>query len=157
MALLLLAESLAIERDGVVNNGTQLQVSYYLLVPPSREALDGKGTNGAAFRKLVVHWMDTREGVVGISNAMNIAQATGMGTPVMSKYAAKMLLSPQAREFNRAQAAATLARNNSKEHLFTITKLFLDDASLSRGNIANPQPDINVQDAAASWSKFPRV
>lgn len=152
LALLLLAESIAIERDGFVNNGTQLQLSNYLLVPPSREALDGKGTNGAAFRKLVVHWMDTRESVVGISNAMNIAQATGMGTPVVSKYAAKMMLSPQAHWFNRAQAATTLAKNNSKEHLFTITKLFTDEASVSRGNIANPQPDINVQDVALAMA-----
>lgn len=148
LALLLLAESIAIERDAFVNNGTQLQLSNYLLAPPSREALNGKGTNGVAFRKLAVNWMDTREGVVGISNAMNIALSTSMGNPVVSKYAAKLMLSPQAREYNRAQSAATLARNNSKEYLFTMTKLFADEAVVSRNNIANPQPDINVQDVA---------
>ena len=152
LALLLLAESIAIERDGFVNNGTQLQVSNYLLASPSRELLIGKGTNGAAYRKLVVHWMDTREGVVGISNALNIAQSTGMGNPVVSKYAAKMMLSPQVREHNRAHATTMIAKNSSKEYLLAMTKLFSDEAVVSRGNIANPQPDINVQDVALAMA-----
>ena len=152
LALMFLAESLVPEREMGVINGSQIQLANYLYQQPMRESLNGRGQYGVPFQKLVHFWLETREGVVGISQAMGVAQSCGMEKAQISKFAVKLIGSPLAREYNRALGVSMIARNETKEYLHVITGLFNDEGPLARGNVGNPRPDINLQDFALAMA-----
>jgi hypothetical protein len=151
IALLLLAESMVDDAKAGFNP-FQYQVTNYLHQEPLRSAAAGAGRHGPALRRLVAHWMDTRRGPYGLQNTVGLAQVLQMGPRAVSRYAARVLTADGVQPWARANAAATLARNDGKEHLLTLTRLFTDDAMLIRGGPGNPQPDVQVRDAALGFA-----
>lgn len=151
IALLLLAESLVSEAK-VGFNPFQNQIAGYLYQDPLRRAATGEGKHGAAFRRLVVHWMDTRDSMNGMQSAMSLATQLRLGPRVVSKYAARQLALDGSPPWYRANAAAMIARHNSKEHLMAVTRLLTDATFVVRGGPNNPQPDIQVRDVGLAMA-----
>ncbi|OWK41084.1 hypothetical protein [Fimbriiglobus ruber] len=148
VALVMIGESLVPDRTLVVNNGGQYPIANFFYQPAGRDALAGNGPHGPAFRRVALHWLDTREGVSGVMQAMNVAQNSNLGPAVVSKLAARLLSVPNANPWTKTYAASVLARSNSREHLGAITHLFNDDTGLPRAGVNVNQPDIQVKDAA---------
>lgn len=151
VALLLLAESLVAEPKAGANP-LQLQLANLLYQDSLRRPAAGEGRHGPAFRRLILHWMDTRDGVTGLQNAMSLATFLQLGQPVVAKYAAKLLTAEGGQPWVRANAAAMVARNDGKDHLLAVTRLLADDAFVVRGGPNNPQPDIQVRDVALAMA-----
>lgn len=151
IALMLLAESLVSETKAGINP-FQLQLANFLSQEPLRRAATGEGKHGPAFRRLVVHWMDTRDSLIGLQSATNLATHLQMGPRVVSKYAARQLVLDGAQPWARANAAAMVAKNNGKEHLMAVTRLLTDQTYVVRGGPNNPQPDIQVRDVGLAMA-----
>jgi hypothetical protein len=151
VALLLLAESLVEESKAGVNP-FQLQLANLLYQDSLRRPAAGEGRHGPAFRRLILHWMDTRDGITGLQNAMSLATYLRLGEPVVAKYAARLLTVKGGQPWVRANAAAMVARNNGRDHLLTVTRLLADATFVVRGGPNNPQPDIQVRDVALAMA-----
>ena len=151
VALLLLAESLVPEAK-VGFNPFQNQLANFLPQDPLRQAVAGEGKRGPAFRRLVIHWMDTRDSLIGLQSATNLAATLQMGPRVVSKYAARQLTLNGAPPWARANAVALVAKNNGKEHLMAVTRLLTDQTYVVRGGPNNPQPDIQVRDVGLAMA-----
>jgi len=153
MALLILAESFVSERYVAIGN-SQYYITNFFYQPTAREALAGKGAYGEPFRNLTLHWMDTRDGVVGLTNAMGIAQNMNLGPQKVSAIAAKMLrtVGNANQMFNRANAITTIARHGAKEYLFEIAALFTDATPVVRAFPNNPQIEIQLRDIALAMA-----
>jgi hypothetical protein len=151
VALLLLADSLVSE-SATPPNPFQSQIASFLYQDPLRRTASGDGRYGPVFRRLVVHWMDTREGVVGLQNAMSLAVNLRMDSRAVCKYAVRMLTAPGAQPYYRAQGATMLARHNGRDYLFALTGLFADETVLVPGGPNNPQPEIQVRDVALAMA-----
>jgi hypothetical protein len=129
-----------------------MQIANLLFQDNLRKVASGEGKHGPAFRRLVIHWMDTRDSHTGLQSAMSLATFLRMGQPVVAKYAAKILTLEGIPAWARANAAAMVARNNGKEHLLAVTRLLTDDTFVSRGGPNNPQPDIQVRDVGLAMA-----
>lgn len=151
VALLLLAESLLAESKGGVNP-FQLQLVNLLYQDSLRRAAGGAGKHGPAFRRLVLHWMDTRDGITGMQSAMSLAAYLQLGPPVVARYAARLLTAEDGQPWVRANAAAMVARNDGTAYLLAVTQLLADDSFVVRGGPNNPQPDIQVRDVALAMA-----
>jgi hypothetical protein len=152
IALMLLAESLLPDSKAPFNP-FQYQFANFLYQEPLRSAAVGKGKHGPALRRLVIHWMDTRDGVSGLSNAVSMATNLGLGTDAVCKYAARQLAVDAAPPWVKAGAALTLARYNGKDHLLDVTRVFGDEEVLVRGGMLNnPQADVQVRDLALAMA-----
>ncbi|HVK16734.1 MAG TPA: hypothetical protein VM533_07275 [Fimbriiglobus sp.] len=147
IALLLLAESLVSETK-VGFNPFQNQIASYLYQDPLRRAATGEGKHGPAFRRLVIHWMDTRDSMVGLQTAMSLATQFRLGSREIARYAARQLALDGGQPWARANAAAMVARYGGREHLMAVTRLLSDPTFVVRGGINNQQPDIQVRDVA---------
>lgn len=151
IALLMLAESLASESKAAFNP-FQVQLTNFLYQDPVRRAASGQGKHGAPFRRLVIHWMDTRDDFNGVNNAMNLAMNLQLGNQEVAKYAARLLTVDGTQPWSRANAVTMLARTDSKGHLPAIIGLFADTELVVRGGPNNPQPDIEVRDVALAMA-----
>ena len=149
VALLLFCESLISEKDAPFVT-PQFHVSNFLHQPPGREAASGNGPFGPGFRRLTIHWLDTRDGVNSINTAMNLAQNLNLGAAEVTKHAARMLTAPNSQPWNRANAACLIAAYKGREYLPTLIKLFTDDVILIRAN--NQFPDIQVRDVVLAMA-----
>jgi hypothetical protein len=151
VALLLLAESLVPEAK-VGINPFQFQLANFLPQDSLRRAATGEGKHGLAFRRLVVHWMDTRDTPISLQSAINLATQLQFGPQVISKYSAKLLAVDGAQPWNKAAAAAMIAKYGGKEHLMAVTRLLTDPTFVVRGGPNNPQPDIQVRDVGLAMA-----
>ena len=151
VALLLLAESLVSETKAGINP-FQFQLVNLLPQDGLRQAASGEGKHGPAFRRLVIHWMDTRDSMNGLQTAVSLATQLRLGPQVVSKYAARQLALDGSPPWYRANAAAMIARHNGKEHLLAVTRLLNDQTHVVRGGPNNPQPDIQVRDVGLAMA-----
>jgi hypothetical protein len=151
VALMLLAESFLPE-EKVGFNPFQYQIISFLNQEPLRSASTGHGKYGPEFRRLLMHWMDTRDGMYGQQNAMYLAMNLGYGPEVVCTFAVRLLALPTALPYMRAGAACTLARYHGRERVLALTDLFADEDLLLRGGPNNPQPDVQVRDTALAMA-----
>lgn len=149
VALLVLAESLVSEKDAPFV-GPQYHVSNFFYQPQGREAIAGNGQYGPAFRRLLLHWLETRDGPNGITTAMTLAQNLNLGEKVIAQYAARLLDAQNMQPWNRANAACLVAKYRGKDHLASVVKLLSDETMLIRGN--NRQPDIQLRDVGLAMA-----
>jgi hypothetical protein len=152
LALLLLAESLIPDAKAGFNNAFQAQIASYLYQEAPKKAASGAGKHGPAFRRLVTHWMDTRDSAYGIQTATSLAVQLQLGPKAVVRYAAKQLAQDGSAPWSRANAAAMIARYGGRDHLFAVTRLLTDETLLVRGGPNNPQPDIQVRDAGLAMA-----
>ncbi len=146
VALMLLAESLLPETKAGFNP-FQYQIVNFLYQEPLRTVAGGRGKHGPAFRRLVVHWMDTRDGMNGLQNSMSLAMSLGLGADEVCKYAARLLAVDTAPPGYRAGAISALSRYNGKDHLLDLTRVFGDEEVLIRLP-NNPPSDVQLRDFA---------
>jgi len=149
IALLLFCESLVSEKDAPFVT-PQFHLSNFLYQPAGREAASGSGPFGTSFRRLTLHWLDTRDGIHGINTAMSVAQNLNLGAAEVTKHAARMLTTPDAAAWNRSNAACLIAAYKGREQLPALVKLFADDTILIRAN--NQLPDIQLRDVALAMA-----
>jgi len=147
VAILLLAESYVSERIAPFGNN-QYHIQNFFYSPAGRDAMTGAGPHGPAFRALTIHWMDTRDGVMGIQNAMNLAQMQNLGPQKIAHYAARLLRLPGGPAYARASAATMIARHGGKEYLFDLIAQFSDSSILVRGAVNANQNEILMKDVA---------
>jgi hypothetical protein len=150
VALLLLAESLISENLAPIQ-GYQYHVINFLyqgMQPgqPNYELIQGTGKQGTAFRQLLLNWMETRDGLTGLSNATNLIQNLKLGDEIGAKMASRLLSVSGAQAWNKAQAANLLVYFKGRSYFPELSKHFDDETLLMRGGPGNPNPDIMVKD-----------
>ena len=145
VALLLLAESLVSEAV-VPAVGSQYQVKQFFVQGAGQAAAGGIVKYRPAFRRLAVRWLDTRDGLAGVRDAMNIARNVGLGDQAVARYAARLLALPSAPPWNKAGAAIELVKTHGTEHALRLPTLFNDSTPLLRGG--GPNPEVTAGDTA---------
>jgi hypothetical protein len=151
VALLLVADSLVSEKDSP-RNRLQYQLANYLHLPSTRDASMGNGKYGPVFRPLVRYWLESRDGPVGLANAMNLVRSLRFEAAVAARLAVRVLRVAGAQSYTKAQAAALLGQYGARERLFDLTELFNDETILVRGGPNTPHPTILVQDTALAMA-----
>ncbi len=151
VAITLLAESYVSERIAPFGNN-QYHITNFFYQPGGREAIAGTGPHGPAFRALALHWLDTRDGIAGISNAMNLAQSLNLGPQKIALYAARMMRLPGGNAYNRANAATMIGRHGAKEYLHDMTAQFGDRSTLIPGAANGNQIEILMKDFALAMA-----
>lgn len=151
VALLLVADSLVSEK-GHSRTQFQYQLINYLHTPSVRDASAGNGKYGPAFRPLVRHWLESRDGPIGLASALSLVRTLRFEAGVATRLAARVLRAAGAQPYTRAQAAAILAQYGDRSQLFRITELFRDEAILVRGGPNMPHPNILVRDTALAMA-----
>ena len=151
VALLFLAESLVTEKRLPVG-GYYYNPANYLNLPAAKELMAGRGSGSsdAVFRKLVLRWLDTRDGPQGTYAAMNAALNLNLAPETITRYAARVLTTDGNSHFYRYRAAALIAQHGGKQHLPALTKLFGDDTRLLFAQ--NGQAEVQVRDFALAMA-----
>lgn len=149
VAALLLAESLTPDRPvfppAFRHNGTEYYVTMFLHLPKGREAVAAD----PAFRRLVVTWLETRNGPSGPIQAINVAEQLKLGPDVYNRLAGRALSADGLVAAWKDIALRILVRNNGRDQLSAVVKLFADDTLLEKRlpNAASPD-DLRLKDAA---------
>lgn len=163
-ALLVLGEALVPDQPGPVGvaAGGMMPVSTLVQQPASREAAAGKGPFAAAYRKLVVRWLDTREGPNGTWTAYQLAINLQLGNPEIARRAAKLLTTEGVMASMKVSAMREMAMRGGKDNLPDVTRQFADEtyfvrnqANIAGGGIGVAVPgtdDIQVRDAALAMA-----
>ena len=137
-------------------DGVATERQYYYVVtnalnlPNIRTAIvDEK--NGAAARKLLIRWMDSRTEMYEVYSTMSLSASLNLKEAPIAKYAEKVLELKGATGYYRMYALTTLARVGGKEHL-AIMKKWLKDETVQKVvrfvNNVQQQTDIQVRDVA---------
>lgn len=148
VAAIVLAESIAPEKEDVFFGGMIYQTSQFFYEQGDvQSAARGQGKYGAPFRKLTMRWLETRDGVNGINQALNVAQNLGFPQSDILKIHVRMLsVEGQGQQWQRAQALGTIAQTKRKDLVPAVVKTFEDSAMLTQNGPGNPVPDMQVRD-----------
>jgi hypothetical protein len=148
MAATLLVETLA----AATTDRRYYFAPYYVLQQPGmREAVQGEKAD--AFRKLVVHWLNSRTDPQELSQAMNLVATLNLKEANATTFAAKVIETAGALPYNKMQAATVLAKSGDKAHLPRLRKLFGDATAQTvfRGGAAN-RIEVKTCDVALAMS-----
>lgn len=148
LSVLILAETIS---------GTTPDRRYYfapfnaIQQPAMREALIALGERPAAFRKLVVHWLDTRTDPLELNYAMTAANALALPELSAAKFAEKVLAAPTAAVYTKMLAATYLARTGDAKYLPLLEKQF-DDKTVMNMMRNNVRTEIGARDTALAMA-----
>jgi len=157
VAALLFAESFAPQIVARVPR----QASISLLITSSGFSSQVRDTDekGRVYKAIAVAWLESRINPLDLYQGMTLA--TNMGLPNQSlRIASKLFTTPGGTVSYRGNAAMTLARLGSKEHIPLLEKAFEDTGVLTlaraniRGNIGDETPnhEIQIRDVALAVS-----
>jgi hypothetical protein len=100
---------------------------------PLAEAAHGRGPDGPAFRRLVVAWLDTKSGTVGLQHATQIATALQLPAAVRAKYHAKSLGQKGLDAYTKVASIGVLAASGDRTYLAALERLRNDNDELPIG------------------------
>jgi hypothetical protein len=155
----LFAESLASQVVAQVPR----QVSISALITTSGFSSLVRDTTGdektKVYKAIATAWLESRVNPIDLSQGMSIASSLGLSN-VSLRMAGRLFVTQGATVSYRGNAAMTLARLGSKEHIPLLEKAFEDTAVLTlarvniRGNIGDEAPnhEIQIRDVALAVS-----
>lgn len=151
IGLVFLAESLTPENLLPVG-GSYYNPVLFLNLATTRALMTGLNPSPAeaAFRKLVVRWLDTRESPQSTFQALNVAQNLNLTPETITRYAARVLTTEGNASTYKFRAATLLAQYGGKQHLPALTGLFRDDSRLLFAG--NGQVEVRVRDFALAMA-----
>ena len=120
-----------------------ISISVLVSLRDVRDAILDSSDKGKVYKSILVHWLDTRDDAAsllqGITVAMNLnlKEAAGVATRLASM---KEATAPY-----RAQAALTLVKLESREHLPVLEKLLGDEQVVLTLPLANNPNAIQIQ------------
>jgi hypothetical protein len=157
IAALLFAESLAPQVVARVPR----QASISVLIASSGFSSQVRDTDekGRVYKAIAVAWLESRANPNDLYQGMSIASSLGLSN-VSLRMAGRLFATPGATVSYRGNAAMTLARLGSKEHIPLLEKAFEDTGVLTlaraniRGNIGDETPnhEIQIRDVALAVS-----
>ena len=139
IAVLAFLESIYPDRDMVLtNNWNYTSVASYLYNTDLQNAMmpgRSPGKYGAALKKILLRWLDSRESGIGAQQAMQFAQQWQM-TADIPKYAARVLVAEtqNGNWWVKVNALTTLGQHkDAKNYVAQIAKVFGDTSPLQQG------------------------
>lgn len=145
LAALLLAEGLTTERSAP-QTGTQFYTIGLFDQRAAGEAVGGSGRFGPAFRRLTVHWLDTRDAPNSVMNAFRLGTRLRLPAATQARYAARVCNFPGLSWLERLSAIAALGQSRETQYLPALAKNFTDQSALPRRGGAGEA--IQVRDIA---------
>jgi hypothetical protein len=145
MAGTILAEMLA-----PVQNDRRYQYIPFIAMqqPAMREAVLAADERSAAFRKLTVHWLDSRTDGFDLNYVLNIANVLNLPELPVAKVSEKILASATPYAYAKMQAALYLAKTLEAKHVPLLEKSFTDASVMQVFRGGNVRTEVGVRDTA---------
>lgn len=120
-----------------------ISVSVLMSATDVRDAVLDTSEKGKVYKSILVHWLDTRDDAASLYQGITVA--TNLNLKEAAGVATRLVAMKQATAYYRAQAALTLVKLESREHLPDIEKLLGDEQIMLTLRIANNPDPIQIQ------------
>jgi hypothetical protein len=120
-----------------------ISISVLMSSADVRAAILDSSDKGKVYKSLLVHWLDTREDAASLYQGISVA--TNLNLKEAARVATRLVAMKQATAYYRAQAAFTLVKLESREHLPDVERLLVEEQVMLSLRVANNPDPIQIQ------------